>query len=92
MATASRRQVEGQRARECSPPAEHVEDDVVAYSELADDAILLDRAARELDRQGLSLIALRTMISGDGITPRRALPLGEEHFEFITEPAVWLAI
>jgi hypothetical protein len=83
-----RRQVEGQRARESSPPAERVEDDVVAYPELADDATLLDRAVRDLDQQGLSSIALRAMMSSDGIMPRRTLALGEELLEFITEPTV----
>lgn len=57
-----------------------------AYPELAADATLLDRAVRDLDQQGLSSIALRTMMSGDGIMSRRTLGLGAELLEFITEP------
>lgn len=59
-----------------------------AYPDLAEDETLLNRVARDLEQQDLSSIALRTVMSGDGVLSRRTRPLGKELLAFITEPAI----
>lgn len=56
-----------------------------AYPDLADDETLLNRVVNDLEQQGLSSIALRTIMSGDGVLSQRTRPLGKELLTFITE-------
>lgn len=57
-----------------------------AYPDLANDETLLNRVVIDLEQQGLSSIALRTMMSGEGVLSRRTRPLGKELLAFIAEP------
>jgi hypothetical protein len=58
----------------------------IAYPDLAQDTTLLDRVVGDLDREGLSSIALRTTMTADGILSARTRPLGAELLTFIAEP------
>ncbi len=57
-----------------------------AYPELANEETLLERVTGDLERERLSSIALKTMMSSQGVLSGRTMPLGKELLGFIAAP------